>query len=140
MVEQIRATKKQQILLEFVGQFIREHDYGPSYREIMAALGYKSVSTVAVHVEALIAKGFLERYDNSARSLSVVGHTEKNQSQDIKSDTALELLTKKLDELLAGDRTEDATILTDALRLLEYTDVADSYATKIKKVTKHADA
>ncbi|MGK2896398.1 MAG: hypothetical protein ACSLEY_02255 [Candidatus Saccharimonadales bacterium] len=66
-----RATKKQQELFQFVKDFIDEHDYGPSYREIMFALGYKSVSTVAVHVDALIAKGYLARRDNSPRSLEV---------------------------------------------------------------------
>ena len=59
-----RATKKQQELLEYVTDFIREHDYGPSYREIMRALDYKSVSTVATHINGLVAKGFLNRRDN----------------------------------------------------------------------------
>lgn len=67
-----RASKKQQELLSFVDGFIKGNGYGPSYREIMRALGYKSVSTVAIHVDNLIAKGYLRRRDNSARSLEVV--------------------------------------------------------------------
>lgn len=66
-----RASKKQQELLQFIDGFITGHGYGPSYREVMRALGYKSVSTVAVHVNELIAKGYLEKKDNSARSLTV---------------------------------------------------------------------
>lgn len=66
-----RATKKQQELLQFIDGFISGHGYGPSYREVMRALGYKSVSTVATHIEQLIAKGYLEKKDNSARSLTV---------------------------------------------------------------------
>jgi SOS-response transcriptional repressor LexA len=38
----------------------------------MRALGYKSVSTVAVHIDGLISKGYLLKRDNSARSLEVV--------------------------------------------------------------------
>ncbi len=71
MVEQ-RASKKQQELLSFVDGFIKGNGYGPSYREIMRALGYKSVSTVAIHIDGLIAKGYLARRDKSARSLEVV--------------------------------------------------------------------
>ena len=67
-----RASKKQQELLSFVDGFIKGNGYGPSYREIMRALGYKSVSTVAIHIDGLIAKGYLARRDNSARSLEVV--------------------------------------------------------------------
>ncbi len=67
-----RSTKRQRELLNFVDGFIQGHGYGPSYREIMRALGYKSVSTVAVHIDGLITKGYLLKRDNSARSLEVV--------------------------------------------------------------------
>lgn len=67
-----RSTKKQKELLSFVDEFIKEHGYGPSYREVMNGLGYKSVSTVAVHIDGLISKGYLRKRDNSARSLEVV--------------------------------------------------------------------
>jgi len=67
-----RSTKRQKELLNFVDSFIQGHGYGPSYREIMRALGYKSVSTVAIHIEGLITKGYLRKRDNSARSLEVV--------------------------------------------------------------------
>ena len=58
--------------MNFVDGFIQGHGYGPSYREIMRALGYKSVSTVAVHIDGLLAKGYLRKRDRSARSLEVV--------------------------------------------------------------------
>lgn len=67
-----RNTKKQQELLMFIGEFLNEHNYAPSYREIMVALGYKSVSTVAVHVNGLITHGYLTKSDKSARSIRMV--------------------------------------------------------------------
>lgn len=67
-----RPSKKQRELLTFIEQFIAQHGYGPSYREIMRGIGYKSVSTVAIHVNNLIAKGFLHKRNRSARSLEVV--------------------------------------------------------------------
>jgi repressor LexA len=67
-----RSTKRQRELLNWVDGFIKEHGYGPSYREIMNGLGYKSVSTVAIHIEGLISRGYLQKRDNSARSLEVV--------------------------------------------------------------------
>ncbi|MEI7918266.1 MAG: hypothetical protein WCH58_02680 [Candidatus Saccharibacteria bacterium] len=68
----IRSSKRQRELLNFVDSFIQGHGYGPSYREIMRALGYKSVSTVAVHIDGLMTKGYLRKRDRSARSLEVV--------------------------------------------------------------------
>ena len=67
-----RSSKRQRELLNFVDNFIQGHGYGPSYREIMRALGYKSVSTVAVHIDGLMDRGYLRKRDNSARSLEVV--------------------------------------------------------------------
>jgi len=67
-----RPSKKQKELLSFIDGFIKGYGYGPSYREIMRALDYKSVSTVAVHVDGLIKRGLLRKKDNSARSLEVV--------------------------------------------------------------------
>lgn len=67
-----RPSKKQRELLSFIDGFIKGNGYGPSYREIMRALEYKSVSTVAVHIEGLIARGLLRKKTHSARSLEVV--------------------------------------------------------------------
>lgn len=69
---EFRPSKKQRELLSFIDGFIAGHGYGPSYREIMRSLNYKSVSTVAVHVDGLIKKGHLRKRDHSARSLEVV--------------------------------------------------------------------
>ena len=67
-----RPTKKQRELLSFIDGFIKGNGYGPSYREVMRALDYRSVSTVATHVDGLITRGYLRKTDNSARSLQVV--------------------------------------------------------------------
>lgn len=68
----VRPTKKQKELLTFIEQFIAEHGYSPSYREIMNGKGYTSVATVSLHVENLIKRGHLRKRDHSARSLEVV--------------------------------------------------------------------
>lgn len=67
-----RASKKQKELLNFIDNFVHGNGYGPSYREIMRALNYKSVSTVAVHIDGLMKKGYLRKRDHSARSLEVI--------------------------------------------------------------------
>lgn len=73
---QLRPTKKQKELLSFIEQFIAEHGYSPSYREIMNGLNYTSVATVSLHVGNLIKRGHLRKRDHSARSLEVVAATE----------------------------------------------------------------
>jgi lexA DNA binding domain len=71
-VKRENTTKKQRELLNYLAEFIEANNYAPSYREIMKALNYKSVSTVANHIDSLITKGYLSKRDNSARSLEIV--------------------------------------------------------------------
>lgn len=68
----IQPTKKQRELLTFIDNFTKGNGYSPSFREIMRALDYKSVSTVATHINGLIARGYLVKREHSARSLEVV--------------------------------------------------------------------
>ncbi len=110
-----RATKKQQELLQFIDGFIKGHGYGPSYREVMRALGYKSVSTVAIHVNQLISKGYIEKKDNSARSLSVV--SLRSTAETPKDDMSIKL-EAKIAQLEATGAQDDADILKKALKIL----------------------
>ncbi len=77
--DNIRPTKKQKELLTFIENFIAEHGYSPSYREIMSGLKYTSVATVALHVNSLIKRGQLRKRDHSARSLEVVSVTDNTK-------------------------------------------------------------
>lgn len=76
MAESLRPTKKQRELLTFIEEFIGEHGYSPSYREIMTGLSYNSVATVALHVNNLIKRGHLVKRDHSARSIELVQQAE----------------------------------------------------------------
>ena len=124
-----RPTKKQRELLSFIDGFLKGNGYGPSYREIMRALDYKSVSTVATHVNGLISRGWLVKKDNAARTLEVVmpgdtpGVTQSVVSKTSRS--AEQEIRAKLDELLGVDNdanARDIETLRRALELLGYDD------------------
>lgn len=122
-----RASKKQQELLSFVDGFIKGNGYGPSYREIMRALGYKSVSTVAIHVDNLIAKGYLARRDKSARSLEVVSLRPSAETKEpVQASTAEDELRLRLAnrELTSEQRKQ----VVDALALLGYEKLVEQEA------------
>jgi repressor LexA len=69
-------TKKQRKTLDFITTFIEQKGYSPSYREIANGLKLNSVATVAQHIDTLVEKGFLEKGNNSARSLIPVEEVE----------------------------------------------------------------
>ncbi len=68
----LKMTKKQKLLIEFLSGFMAENDYSPSYREIAAGMGLKSVASVAEHIDNLVAIGALRRVPGEPRSLEVV--------------------------------------------------------------------
>lgn len=115
-----RVTKKQQEVLEFVRTFLIEHDYSPSYREIMTALEYKSVSTVASHVEGLITKGFLTRRENSARSLDLVVATANSSAGNGSIESEIRNKLQELRDKGDDGHTQDIITLQRSLVILGY--------------------
>jgi repressor LexA len=74
-----KASVKQQRILDFIEQFTREHKYPPSVREIGAAVGLRSPSTVHAHIKALMDKGFIQKDKRKTRALSLPG---RNLTED----------------------------------------------------------
>lgn len=144
MTEQ-RPSKKQFELLQFIDGFIKGNGYGPSYREIMRALDYKSVSTVAVHVDGLIARGYLRKLDHSARSLEVVseqsGKVVENQqsTHEMWLKDAVVNHIKAAKELKTPESMRRAQTLVDALHVLELHDAHGHAKTQLDTVAKQLD-
>lgn len=116
-----RPSKKQHELLQFIDSFIKQHGYGPSYREIMRALDYKSVSTVAIHIDGLIAHGLLTKATRSARSLEVVGAGVATEAAETPH-----IVWLKQQILQRQDSAPDeAELLSRALKLLTAKDPLD---------------
>lgn len=67
----IKLTKKQLLLLDFIKDFTEKNGFSPSYREIMAGLGLKSVSAVAEHINNLVEKGVIKKNPGASRSLEL---------------------------------------------------------------------
>ena len=67
-----KLTKRQKQILDFIRTTIDEKRYPPSVREIGAAVGLASPSTVHAHLNALEAKGYIKREGAKSRSLSIV--------------------------------------------------------------------
>jgi len=143
-MSETRPSKKQRELLSFIEGFIGGHGYGPSYREIMRSLDYESVSTVATHIDNLIAKGHLRKRDHSARSLEVVrGSTEHKQSDDISKTQEKWLVDAIAKKFNAAEKAavsqkaiDDLYVLVGAVQILGLTDAATSFKARLFALTK----
>lgn len=69
------SEKIRQDILEYMKQYIQQHSYPPSRREIGDGVGLKSTSSVQSHIDRMLADGMLETDDEAGtpRALRVPG-------------------------------------------------------------------
>ena len=68
-----QLTPKQRQIYEFIQAFSAEHGYPPSVREIGAAVGLKSPSTVHFHLKGLEEAGILVKAEGKTRAITLAG-------------------------------------------------------------------
>ena len=74
-------TKKQQQILQLIADSVEEYGYPPTYQQLCNILGISSKNGVKKHIDALVAKGYLEK-DSSPRGLRILDPAYKHQSTD----------------------------------------------------------
>lgn len=136
----VRPTKKQRELLSFIEDFIAEHGYSPSYREIMSGLNYTSVATVALHVNNLIKRGHLVKRENSARSLEVVNASPQELATNKIRESDAKWLVEKVGHFfklaesegnLPQAKLDELYVLIGALKVLGLDGAAQSYIPRL---------
>ena len=67
-----KLTAKQQKIYDYIQTFSAEHGYPPSVREIGAAVGLKSPSTVHFHLKGLEEAGVIIKAEGKTRAITAV--------------------------------------------------------------------
>ena len=83
-----RTSNKAHMIVEYVNQFIAEHGYSPSVREIGAAVGLRSTASVSYHLQALQDKGILQAPGSKGRKRAIVTSVRPGQSPVVGTVTA----------------------------------------------------
>jgi DNA-binding MarR family transcriptional regulator len=143
-------TKSEHQVLTFIAQFITQHGYGPSYREIMRGCGYSTLSAVSLHVDALVQLGYLEKKERGARSLSLtekakapkaVVEVEKQKAASPKTYEKwlvekVEAEFKKVEDELDEVKMDNLYVLTGALKILGYDAAALVFKTRLSEIVE----
>jgi repressor LexA len=66
-----KMSDRQRGILEYLRDFIREHSYPPSIRQIQAALQLSSTSVVDYNLDLLEKRGLIHRQAHSSRSITL---------------------------------------------------------------------
>jgi repressor LexA len=66
-----KLTDKQTRILRLIAESVEQQGYPPTYQQLCESLNIRSKNGVKKHIDALVAKGYLEK-DSSARALRII--------------------------------------------------------------------
>lgn len=75
-----RLGKRQLAIYDFIKSYSGEHGYPPSVREIGAAVGLASPSTVHMHLKVLEEQGLIRRDSKKPRTIEVVSGQDRGDA------------------------------------------------------------
>jgi repressor LexA len=76
-VVDLKLTKRQQEIFDFIKRYSSDHGYPPTVRDIGKAIGLTSSSTVHAHLSNLEKLGLLRRDPTKPRALELLGQAAK---------------------------------------------------------------
>lgn len=80
-----KNSNKQQEILDYVYKCVNENGYPPSVREICAAVGFKSTSTVHAYLQKLTESGMLQKDPTKPRAIKILNNMNKSsKNTDLK--------------------------------------------------------
>ena len=84
----VKLSERQQMIMSFIENFIEEHDYPPTIRDIQNGCNISSTSVVAYNLDKLKDGGQLNRHSEVSRGLSLASagsNSNKFKSTEIDS-------------------------------------------------------
>lgn len=68
----ITLYRRQKQILDFIGQYIQKFGTSPTLQEIADSLGVSSLATVHEHLQALVKKGVIRRFEGAVRGIELL--------------------------------------------------------------------
>lgn len=68
----VTLYKRQRQILDFLRQYIDKYGYSPTLSEMADCIGVSSLATIHEHLEALIKKGVIRRFEGSVRGVEII--------------------------------------------------------------------
>ncbi|OGY21476.1 MAG: repressor LexA [Candidatus Chisholmbacteria bacterium RIFCSPLOWO2_01_FULL_49_14] len=68
----VTLYKRQRQIVDFISQYIQKQGYSPTLQDIADAIGVSSLATIHEHLQALVKKGVIRKYDGAVRGIEVL--------------------------------------------------------------------
>ncbi len=77
----VELTQKEKDVYEYINECLERDGYAPSVRDICAAVGIKSTSSVHEYLRRLETKGYIRKSSGRSRALSLVNDSQNEASK-----------------------------------------------------------
>jgi repressor LexA len=110
-------TERQQEIWQYLAEYVDEHGYPPTVREIGDAVGLASPSTVHAHLANLERAGLLRRDPTKPRAIELVGRRRQETGRDVAAPPVLPLVGRIAagGPLLAEEAVEEEIAVPEPL-------------------------
>jgi len=68
----VTLYKRQRQIVDFISQFIQRNGYSPTLQEIADAIGVSSLATIHEHLQTLVKKKVVKKYEGAVRGLEII--------------------------------------------------------------------
>lgn len=68
----ITLYRRQKQILDFIKQYIEKYGYSPTLAEIAESIGVSSLATVHEHLQALVQKGVIKKFEGAVRGIELL--------------------------------------------------------------------
>lgn len=68
----VTLYRRQRQIIDFIRQFIQRNGYSPTLQEIANAIGVSSLATVHEHLQALVKKKVIRKFEGAVRGLEII--------------------------------------------------------------------
>lgn len=79
----VTLYRKQKQILDFIKQYIGKYGYSPTLTEIADSIGVSSLATVHEHLQVLVSKGVIKKFEGAVRGLEVIDQEISHATQGI---------------------------------------------------------
>lgn len=77
----VNLTEKEKAVYKFISECLEKNGYPPSVRDVCAAVGMKSTSSVHEYIRRLEAKGYIKKSSGKSRALTIEGGVQSESAK-----------------------------------------------------------
>lgn len=68
----VTLYKRQKQILDFISQYVQKNGYSPTLQQIADALGVSSLATVHEHLNAMVKKKVIKKFEGAVRGIEII--------------------------------------------------------------------